>query len=97
MSEVITKHPYVIQDKRISGGSPVIAGTRTRIIDIAIEYEYLGRTVDEITDAHPYLSLAQVHDALSYYYEQQEKLDKEIKERLEKIEELRKEYQSRQS
>ena len=58
----------------------MVAGTRVRIVDIAIEYEYLNRTPDEIINAHPHLKLEQVHDALSYYYENREAMDKKIKE-----------------
>jgi uncharacterized protein (DUF433 family) len=82
-------HPYVTMDRRISKGSPVIVGTRTRIVDIALEYEYLGSTPDEIVDAHPYLTLSQVHDTLSFYYEHREELDMEIRERKEKVERIR--------
>jgi len=95
MSQVVTKHPYITQDERISGGSPIITGTRTRVVDIVIEYEYLGRTADEIINSHPHLTLAQIHDALSYYYEQQGDIDQEIGRRKEKINDLRKQYQSR--
>lgn len=94
MSQVVTKHPYITRDERISGGSPIITGTRTRVIDIVIEYEYLGRTADEIVDAHVHLTLAQVHDALSHYYEYREEMDREIRERQEKVEELEKRYQA---
>lgn len=95
MSEVVTKHPYITQDEQISGGSPVITGTRTRVVDIVIEYEYLGRTADEIINSHPHLTLPQIHDALSYYYEHQGDIDQEIGRRKEKIDHLRKQYQSR--
>jgi len=95
MSQVVTKHPYITQDERISGGSPIITGTRTRVVDIVIEYEYLGRTADEIINSHPHLTLAQIHDALSYYYEHQGDIDQEIGRRKEKINDLRKQYQSR--
>jgi uncharacterized protein (DUF433 family) len=73
-------HPYVEINAKICGGSPVIAGTRVRIVDIAIEYEYLNCTPDEIINAHPHLKLEQVHDALSYYYENREVMDRKIKE-----------------
>ena len=36
------KHPFNGKNKDICGGSPIIEGTRTRVIDIAIEYEMLG-------------------------------------------------------
>lgn len=83
-------HPYIETDKKICSGSPVIKGTRTRVVDIAIEYEYLNRTLDEIISAHPHLKLEQVHDALSYYYENRNELDEKIKKDKQFIQELSK-------
>ena len=74
-----TSHPYIIINKDVCGGSPIIEGTRTRVIDIAIEYELLGRSADEIIRSHPHVSLYQIHDALSYYYENRDELDQKIK------------------
>jgi uncharacterized protein (DUF433 family) len=55
MGELQTKneHPYVTVNPKICGGSPVIAGTRLRIVDIAIEYEYLNHSPDEIIKPIP--------------------------------------------
>ena len=75
-----TEHPYVEINPKICSGSPVINGTRVRIVQIAIEYEYMSCTPDEIITAHPHLRLEQIHDALSYYYENRAELDKKIKE-----------------
>ena len=75
-----TEHPYVAINAKICDGSPVVAGTRVRIVDIAIEYEYLNRTPDEIITAYPHLKLEQIHDALSYYYENREAMDNKIKQ-----------------
>jgi uncharacterized protein (DUF433 family) len=75
-----TEHPYIEINSKICNGSPVVAGTRVRIVDIAIEYEYLNSSPDEIINAHPHLKLEQVHDALSYYYENRKDLDNKIKE-----------------
>lgn len=55
-------------------------GTRVRVVDVAIEHEYLNRTPDEIVNAHPHLKLEQIHDALSYYYENRAELDEKIRE-----------------
>jgi uncharacterized protein (DUF433 family) len=74
------KHPYVSVNPQICRGSPVITGTRVRVVDLAIEYEYLNRSPDDIISAHPHLKLEQVHDALSYYYENRAELDRKIKE-----------------
>ena len=70
-----TNHPFIVKNKEICGGSPIIEGTRTRVIDIAIEYEIIGHSPDEIINSHPQLNLSQVHDALSFYYENRDELD----------------------
>jgi uncharacterized protein (DUF433 family) len=74
-------HPYIEINRKICGGSPVIKGTRTRVVDIAIEYEYVNRTPDEIINAHLHLKLEQVHDAISYYYENRAELDEKNEKR----------------
>ena len=79
MQKAKVNHPYIEANKKICGGSPVIKGTRMRVINIAVEYEYLNHTPDEIISAHPHLKLEQVHDALSYYYENRKELDEKIK------------------
>ncbi len=89
-----SKHPYVSFNPKISKGSPVISGTRVRVIDIAIEYDRLGMTPDQIVDAHPHLTLEAVHDALSYYYENQKALDEKIRRDREFIEKIAKETPS---
>ncbi len=90
-----TEHPYVEINPEVSGGSAVISGTRIRIVDVAIEYEYLNCTPDDIVNAHPHLKLEQVHDALSYYYEHQTELDNKIKEDKEFIQKLRRSSKGR--
>jgi uncharacterized protein (DUF433 family) len=82
------EHPYVSIDPKICNGNPVIAGTRIRIVDVVIEYEYLNRSPDEIISAHPHLKLEQIHDALSYYYENRAEIDKKIKDDKQFIESL---------
>ncbi|MEK6583105.1 MAG: DUF433 domain-containing protein [Nitrospirota bacterium] len=86
------KHSYVTSNPKISKGSPVIAGTRVRVIDIVIEYDRLGYTPDQIIDAHPHLTLEAVHDALSYYYENRAIFDEEINRRKEDIKKLSKKF-----
>ena len=91
----LRSHPYVIHDERISGGSAVIKGTRTRVVDIVIEYEYLVHSPDEIISAHPYLTLQQIHDALSYYYENREEIDKKLGDEQEFVRGLKKGFQDK--
>ncbi len=94
MQKQVVKHPYITTKAEISKGSPIIAGTRVRVLDIIIEYEYLGYSPDEIVNAHPHLILPQIHDALSFYYEHREELDQEIRSRREAIAKLRKKFTS---
>ena len=74
-----TSHPYIVINKDVCDGSPIIEGTRTRVIDIAIEYEVLGRSPDEIIRSHPHVSLYHIRDALSFYDENRDELDRKIK------------------
>lgn len=85
-----TEHPHIQINSEICRGSPVIAGTRIRVVDVAMEYEYMNCSPDDIINAHPYLKLEQVHDALSYYYEHREELDEKIREDEKFIRKLRK-------
>ena len=48
LKKVITNHPFIVKKEDTCSGSPIIEGTRTRVIDIAIEYEILGHSPDEI-------------------------------------------------
>ena len=83
-------HNYIVQDEGICGGQPRIAGTRLKVQHIALEYERLGWTPDQICDAHPEVSLAQIHAALSYYYAHKEELDHAMRADAEFAERLRK-------
>ena len=95
--KVITNHPFIVKKEDVCNGSPIIEGIRTRVIDIAIEYEVLGHSPDVIIDGHPYLTLTQVHDALSYYYENRDELDKKIEQDKEFVMQLKEKFPSKMS
>jgi uncharacterized protein (DUF433 family) len=65
-SVVTTEHPHVVRDLRMGHREPIIAGTAVRV-RILIEYWRAGTTPEELLEAFPHLTLAQVFDALSYY------------------------------
>jgi uncharacterized protein (DUF433 family) len=90
-----TLHRYIQTDPAICDGKPIISGTRIRVAQIAIEYDRLGWTPDQIVEAHPHLTLAQVHDALSYYYENRDALDADIAAAQELVASLRELYPSK--
>ena len=90
-----TKHPYISIDPKISGGQPVISGTRIKVMDIAINYELLGISADKIIDEYPKLKLEEIHDALSYYYEHKDMFDKKYREDESFLTQLKKQYPSK--
>ncbi len=59
-------------------GRPWIAGTRTKVIEVAIDKIAYGWGPEQMQRQHPHLSLAQLHAALSYYYDHQTEIDAEI-------------------
>lgn len=88
------KHPYISTDRKIRGGEPVISGTGIRVLDIAVRYEIMGMTPEDIIVAFPHLSLSQVHDALSYYYEHKAYIDNKWKSEIQEIDSMRKKHVS---
>ncbi|MFQ5863837.1 MAG: DUF433 domain-containing protein [bacterium] len=78
------EHPYVTCVENICGGRPIIRGTRTSVQSIVEYIQKLKYTPDQIIEHLPHLNLAQVYDALSYYYDHKEDMDQAIKESSEK-------------
>jgi uncharacterized protein (DUF433 family) len=62
-----TAHPYIIRDSTIYGGEPIIEGTRTGVRHIILLFQS-GKDPEEIASIN-HLSLAQVYDSLSFYYD----------------------------
>ena len=65
---------------RIPGGVPKIAGHRIKVHHISDLYEHYGRSVDEILEQMSTLTRAEVHAALSYYYDHKDEIDAIIRE-----------------
>ena len=57
-----------------------IVGTRTRVQDVYALAEIHGKTPDEIVQALPHLTLAQVHGALAYYFDHRAEILREMRE-----------------
>lgn len=64
----------------VCGGKPCIAGHRIRVQDIVIDYEYLGMSPEEILSAYSGITLADVHAALAYYYDNTSEINQFIRE-----------------
>ncbi len=66
-----------------------ITGANTQVIDVVLDKLAYGWSPEEIHFQHPHLSLAQIHSAFAYYYENQERIDAEIDRQRQEAEELR--------
>jgi uncharacterized protein (DUF433 family) len=70
-------------------GIPWISGANTKVVEVVLDKMAYGWSPEEMHFQHPHLSLAQIHAALSYYYEHQAEVDADIKRRDRYVEELR--------
>jgi uncharacterized protein (DUF433 family) len=69
---------HIITRPGYCGGKPHIAGHRIKVQHVALWYERLGKSPDEIIAEHPGLTLADVYAALTYYYDHREQIDADI-------------------
>jgi uncharacterized protein (DUF433 family) len=72
-----------------SQGVPYLAGTQTKVIEVALDRLAHHWDADEIQRQHPHLSLAQIYSALAYYYDHEAEMDEEIEEQLRRAEKIR--------
>ncbi len=70
-------HPYVESVVSILGGEPVVKDTRTPVRAIVERWKF-GESVDEIARNLPHLRLAHIFDALGYYDDHREEIEKFI-------------------
>jgi uncharacterized protein (DUF433 family) len=77
--EPTAKQYIEIRKNRAGQDRAYIVGTRIRVQDIYVDSEIRGMTPDEIIDGLPHLSLAQVHAALAYYFDNREAILTEIR------------------
>ena len=75
MSTIMEQHISV--DPAVRGGRPSIAGTRLAVADIALLHLKLGLSLEEIA-AKYILTLADVHAAMTYYYDHRSEIDQSI-------------------
>ena len=73
-------HPYVERRPNVCGGEPVIVGTRFPVRSVVTNVYRLGLTPEEIVEGWPYLTLAHIHDALSFYHDHRRMIDRAIRE-----------------
>ena len=63
---MLTETRYVVRDPAILSGEPILTGTRTPVRAL-VELWRQGMAPEEVQNALPHLTMAQVFDALSFY------------------------------
>lgn len=86
MSTVATAH-IEIDDNGVAW----IDDTKVKVIELVIDKIAHGSSPEEMHFQYPHLSLAQIHAALAYYYDNQAVLEAEIERRWEEADALAKE------
>ncbi len=80
MAQAQTKvvHPYITRRKNHCGGQPIIRGTKFPVRSVVAYVLQQGMTPEELVATFPHLTLAQVYDALSYYYDHKAEIDRDL-------------------
>ncbi len=73
-------HPHITSDPKVCGGSPIISHTRFPVRSVVAYVLRHGLTPEELVARFHHLTLAQVHDALAYYYDNREEIDRDLAE-----------------
>ena len=67
----------------------ILAGTRTKVVEIVLDHLAHGSDAVEIQREFPHLTLGQPHNALAYYYDHKRDVDEDIRQRRLKVEAIR--------
>jgi uncharacterized protein (DUF433 family) len=65
---------HIVRTQGVLGGKPRIDGQRISVRHIAVDHESLGMSPDQICDAYPGLTLAEVYAALAYFYDHRDEI-----------------------
>ncbi len=74
-------HPHIVSHPEYCRGSPVITGTRFPVRSVVNYVLKQGLTPEELVREFDHLTLAQVYDALSYYYDHQDEIERDLVEK----------------
>jgi len=75
-------------------GIPWISGANTKVVEVVLDKMAHNSSPEEMHEQYPHLSLAQIHAALSYYYEHRDEVDADIERRDRYVENLRAQQKS---
>ena len=88
MAILETAYRHIVLDE---GGTPVIAGANTKVVELIAEMQAHGLSPEELCFQLPHLSLGQIHSALAYYWDHKGEIDGDLERRYQRAESLRQE------
>jgi uncharacterized protein (DUF433 family) len=77
MDNVLVRH--IDKQPGVCGGRACIAGHRVRVLDIVVWHERRGYSPDQIVDMFPGITLADVYAALTYYFDNRDEIEDDLK------------------
>ena len=77
-------HSHITMKKDVYGGASIIKGTRISVANIA-GYYLMGFSPEEIQRELPHLNLAQIFDAIAFYFDHKEIIDQELEKDREQV------------
>ncbi len=87
MAAVETMYEHITLNKN---GKPVIAGTRMKVIHLALDKIAYGWSPEEMQYQYPFLTMGQIYAALAYFADHENEFEKEITDQLKKVDKARK-------
>ena len=79
VAAIRTEHPHIVRNPGAASGVPTIDGTRITVAFIVGQLR-AGDTPLDILASYPHLTPAGVYDAISFYYDHQDEIDRFIEE-----------------
>jgi uncharacterized protein (DUF433 family) len=70
---------HITKTPGVCGGKACIAGHRVRVMDVVVWHERRGYSADEVVGMFPGITLADVHAALAYYFDNREEIEADFR------------------
>ena len=76
--EVNVRYPHI--EERAGQPARLLRLPRIRVAQIAMDHLAHGWSVEEMCRQHPYLTPAEAHSAMAYYWDHKDRIDAEIRQ-----------------
>jgi uncharacterized protein (DUF433 family) len=77
MEDIVRQH--ITKTPGVCGGRACIAGHRIRVMDVVVWHEMRGMSPEEIVYQFPGITLADVHAALAYYFDNRTEIEADFR------------------